>query len=169
MRGKSVCSLEEHVAKIHAAVDARRAVERPFFITARTDALGPLGIDEAIRRGIAYKEAGADVIFVEAPENEEQMRRIVREIPGAKTVNNIEGGSTPILPLEQLVGIGYFSVGFVLTGLYAAAHALAHTYAHLLQHGTSAGLEDRMMHFDDFADVVGLDEKYALDERYRGS
>jgi 2-methylisocitrate lyase-like PEP mutase family enzyme len=169
MRGKSVCSLQDHVAKIRAAVDARREADRPFFITARTDALEPLGIDEAIRRGVAYKEAGADVIFVEAPQDEEQMRRIVAEIPGAKTINNIEGGATPILPLEELVAMGFFSVGFVLTGLYAAAHALSATYAHLLRHGTSAGLQDRMMGFDEFGEVIGLERTYALDEHYRAS
>jgi methylisocitrate lyase len=166
MRGKSVVSMEEHVAKIHAAVDVRDRLDESFIVTARTDARGPLGIDEAIRRGIAYREAGASVIFVEAPESEEEMRRIANEIPGLKTVNNIEGGRTPILPLERAHELGFVSVGFVLTGLYAAARAIQQAYQHLLEHGTSKGLEDRMMSFEEFGEVVGLEQKYALDERF---
>lgn len=165
MRGKSVVPMEEHVAKIRAAAEVRDRLRESFIITARTDARGPLGLDEAIRRGIAYREAGASVIFVEAPESEEEMRRIATEIPGLKTVNNIEGGKTPILPLEGAYELGYVSVGFVLTGLYAAARAMAHAYSHLLEHGTSTGLEERMMSFDEFGEVVGLEAKYALDER----
>jgi methylisocitrate lyase len=167
MRGKSVVPLEEHVQKIHAAVDARAGAGFPFLVTARTDARAPLGLDEAIRRGIAYREAGADVIFVEAPESLEEMRRICREIGGLCTVNNIEGGRTPILPLETLRELGFFSVGFVLTGLFAAARAMADAYAHLCAHGGSAGLDHRLMTFDELGEVLGLEDKLALDERYR--
>lgn len=166
MRGKSVISLEEHADKIRAAVSARAEADAPFFITARTDARGPLGLDEAIRRGLAYKEAGADLIFVEAPESLEEMEQIVAQIPPPLTLNNIEGGRTPILPLEKARDMGFISVGFVLTGLYAAARAMEDAYAHLLEHGGSKGFEDRMMTFDDFAEVVGLEEKYALDEQF---
>jgi methylisocitrate lyase len=166
MRGKSVVSMEEHVAKIRAAVDVRDRLEESFIITARTDARGPLGLDEAIRRGIAYREAGASVIFVEAPESEEELQRITSEIPGLKTVNNIEGGKTPILSLERAHELGFISVGFVLTGLYAAARATQQAYEHLLEHGSSKGLEDRMMSFDEFGEIMGLEEKYALDEKF---
>lgn len=166
MRGKSVISMQEHVAKIRAAAEVRDRLKKSFIITARTDARGPLGIDEAIRRGIAYREAGASVIFVEAPESEQEMRRIASEIPGIKTVNNIEGGKTPILPLERAHELGFVSVGFVLTGLYAAARAIQQAYRHLLEHGSSQGLEDRMMSFEEFGEVVGLEKKYALDEKF---
>jgi methylisocitrate lyase len=169
MRGKSVVPVEEHIAKIRAAVDARDRLNPSFIITARTDARGPLGIDEAIRRGVAYREAGASVIFVEAPESEAEMERITREIPGLKTVNNIEGGKTPILPLERAHELGFISVGFVLTGLYASARTIQQAYEHLLEHGTSKGLEDRMMSFEEFGEVVGLEQKYALDEKFGGS
>jgi methylisocitrate lyase len=166
MRGKSVVPMEEHVAKIRAAAEVRDRLKDSFIITARTDARGPLGLDEAIRRGNAYREAGASVIFVEAPETEEEMRRITNEIPGLKTVNNIEGGKTPIVPLERAHELGYVSVGFVLTGLYAAARAMEDAYRHLLEHGTSKGLEERMMSFDEFGELMGLEEKYALDEKF---
>ncbi len=166
MRGKSVVAMEEHVAKIRAAAETRDRLRDSFIITARTDARGPLGLDEAIHRGIAYHEAGASVIFVEAPESEEEMQRITSEIPGLKTINNIEGGKTPILSLERAHELGFISVGYVLTGLYSAAKALQQTYEHLLEHGTSLGLEDRIMSFDEFGEVLGLEDKYALDERF---
>ncbi|MBW2713292.1 MAG: oxaloacetate decarboxylase [Deltaproteobacteria bacterium] len=166
MRGKSVVPMEEHVAKIHAAVDVRDRLQESFIITARTDARGPLGLDEAIRRGNAYLEAGASIIFVEAPESEEELERIANEIPGLKTVNNIEGGKTPIVPLERAHELGFISVGFVMTGLYAAAHTLQQAYRHLLEHGSSKGFEDRMMDFEEFGQVLGLESKYALDEKF---
>jgi methylisocitrate lyase len=166
MRGKSVIDTNEHLAKIRAAAEVRDRLNPNFIITARTDARDPLGLDEAIRRGNAYRDAGASVIFVEAPESEEEMKRITEEIEGLKTVNNIEGGKTPILPLERAHELGFISVGFVLTGLYAATRAIQKTYAHLLEHGTSAGLEDSLMSFDEFGEVIGLEAKYALDERF---
>jgi methylisocitrate lyase len=166
MRGKSVVPMEEHVAKIRAAVDVRDRLNESFIITARTDARGPLGLDEAIRRGNAYREAGASIIFVEAPESEEELKRIASEIPGLKTVNNIEGGKTPIVPLERAHELGFISVGFVMTGLYAAARTLLQAYEHLLEHGGSAGFEDRMMNFDEFGEILGLESKYALDDKF---
>lgn len=165
MRGKSVVPMEEHVQKIRAAVDARG--EARFLITARTDALGPLGVDEAIRRSKAYREAGADLIFVEAPRSIEEMRRIVAEVQGLMVANMIDGGQTPLLPLEELHDIGYVSVGYVLTGLFAAARAMDEAFRHLLAAGTSRDIQDRLMSFEEFTSVVGLEEKYALDERYR--
>jgi len=166
MRGKSVIPMEEHVAKIRAAVDVRDRLKESFIITARTDARGPLGLDEAIRRANAYREAGAAIIFVEAPESEEELERIANEITGLKTVNNIEGGKTPIVPLERAHELGFVSVGFVMTGLYAAARTLQQAYRHLLEHGSSKGFEDRMMSFEEFGAVVGLERKYALDEKF---
>ncbi len=165
MRGKSVIPMEEHVQKIKAAKEAKGEAE--FIIVGRTDARGPLGIDEAIKRGRAYREAGADVIFVEAPESKEEMKRIVKEVEGLLVINMIEGGQTPILPLEEVHEIGYVSVGYVLSGLFAAAKAMLDTYSHLLKNGTSLGIENRMMGFEQFTDILGLHEKYTLDERYR--
>jgi len=112
MRGKSVIPLSEHVEKIRAAGEVRG--DAFFTITARTDALEPLGLEEAIRRGKAYKEAGADFIFVEAPRSVEEIRKIAQEVPGPLVINNIEGGRTPILTLEELREMGYISIGYVL-------------------------------------------------------
>ncbi|MEW6439918.1 MAG: isocitrate lyase/PEP mutase family protein [bacterium] len=166
MRGKSVIPWEEHAQKIRAAKEAR-GEQTSFLIIARTDARAPLGLDEAIRRGRAYREAGADLIFVEAPETVEEMRRIVKEVPGPLVVNMIEGGRTPLLSLEACHEMGFVNVGYVLTGIFAAARALEDAYRHLLACGTSAGLEDRLMSFQDFTSLLGLQQKYALDEKFR--
>lgn len=164
MRGKSVVPLEEHFQKIRAAKEAKG--NATFLIIGRTDARAPLGLDEAIRRGRAYREAGADLIFVEAPETLEEMRRIVKEVPAPLVVNMIEGGRTPLLPLEELQEMGFINVGYVLTGIFAAARALEEAYRHLLAHGTSMGIENRLMSFEDFTSLVGIQEKYALDEKF---
>ena len=165
MRGKEVVSAEEHVAKIQAAVDARG--DSPFVITARTDALETHGIDEAIRRAQMYKEAGASLLFVEGPRNREELARIGSELPGPLAVNLIEGGRTPLCSLEELAEMGFFSVGFVLSGLYAAAHALENTYKTIRSQGSTDSLRDRMLSFEQFNELIGAETRYAEDERYR--
>jgi len=165
MRGKSVISMEEHCQKIRAARAAKG--NRPFLITARTDARGPLGLDEAIRRGNQYKEAGADFIFIEAPQSRDELMRIASEVKAPLVLNNIEGGKTPILSLDDVCEMGFISVGFVLTGLFSAAQAMADAYSHLLEHGGSEGMSERMMGFEKFTGLLGLEEKYAADEHYK--
>jgi len=165
MRDKSVIDAEEHAAKIRAAVDARG--DATFFVVGRTDALETHGLDEAIRRALLYKDAGADILFVEGPRTTDELARIGQELPGPLSVNLIEGGRTPIVPLDELADMGFFSVGFVLSGLYAAARALEATYAAIRRDGSTSGIADTLMPFDDFNALVGLEEKYAADERYR--
>jgi methylisocitrate lyase len=165
MRGKSVVPMEEHVAKVKAAVDAKG--DAPFIITARTDARATHGLDEAIKRGKAYKEAGATLIFVEAPESVEEMKRIAAEVPPPLVINCIEGGATPLLSLEELHELGYLSVGYVLSGLFASARALDRAFRHLLEHGSTDGIRDQMMDFTEFTELIGVREKYELDEKYK--
>jgi methylisocitrate lyase len=165
MRGKEVIPADEHAAKIRAAADARG--DARFVITARTDALETDGIDEAIRRAKLYKEAGATLLFVEGPRTKEELKRIGAELPGPLVVNLIEGGRTPLCSLEELAEMGFFSVGFVLSGLYAAARALEQTYAEIRGAGTTLGLGDRLMSFDEFNTLIGVEARYAEDERYR--
>ncbi len=131
LRGKEVIPAEEHAAKIRAAVSARG--DHPFVIVGRTDALEVMGLEEAVRSGRMYREARADLIFVEAPRSREELEYLAREIPAPLVVNVIEGGRTPVLELEDYHRMGYVSVGYVLTGLLAAAHALRKAYAHLLE------------------------------------
>jgi 2-methylisocitrate lyase-like PEP mutase family enzyme len=165
MRDKQVIDAEEHAAKLRAARDARG--EAPFVIVGRTDALETHGLEEAIRRARLYKEAGADVLFVEGPRSRDELRRIGRELPGPLAVNLIEGGRTPLCSPEELAEMGFYSVGFVLSGLYAAARALERTYAEIRAQGTTEGIADLLMPFEEFNALVGLDSRYAEDERYR--
>jgi len=165
MRGKEVIPAEEHAAKIRAAVDARG--DSPFVITARTDALETDGLDEAIRRARLYKEAGATLLFVEGPRTAQELRRIGAELPPPLVVNLIEGGRTPLCSLEELAEMGFFSVGFVLSGLYAAARALDETYREIRRAGGTTALRDRMLDFEEFNSLIGANQRFAEDERYR--
>lgn len=165
MREKEVIPAEEHAAKIRAAGDARGKAHFP--ITARTDALETHGLEEAIRRALLYKEAGADVLFVEGPRSREELQEIGRRLPPPLAVNLIEGGRTPICTLEELAEMGFFSVGFVLSSLYAAARAMERTLQELRRAGTTAHLGNDLTSFDEFNRLLGLEERYAADERYR--
>jgi 2-methylisocitrate lyase-like PEP mutase family enzyme len=165
MRGKEVIDAEEHAAKIRAAVDARG--DAPFAITGRTDALETHGMAEAIRRARLYKQAGADVLFVEGPRTRDQLRQLGEALPPPLAVNLIEGGVTPMCPLEELQSMGFFSVGFVLSGLYAAAHALRDTYGEIRRAGSTAAARDRMMGFDEFNRLIGIERRTAEDERFK--
>ena len=165
MRDKTVIEAGEHAAKIRAAVDARG--EARFMITARTDALETHGLEEAVRRALIYKEAGADVLFVEGPRSKAEMAEIASRLPPPLAVNLIEGGRTPICSLDELAEMGFFSVGFVLSGLYAAAQALERTFNELRRQGNTDQLGDAIMSFDRFNALLGVEERYGSDERYR--
>ena len=165
MRGKDVIDAAEHVQKIRAAADARG--DKPFVITARTDAIATHGLDEAIRRAKLYKEAGATVLFVEGPRTKEDIVRIGKELPPPLAINLIEGGDTPLVTAEELQELGFFSIGFVLSGLFAATRALERTYRHIRAHASTDAIRDQMMDFPAFVDFIGVQERYADDEKYR--
>ena len=165
MSGKQVIPKGEMVAKIRAAVDAR--VDRDLVIMARTDALSVNGIDDAIDRMHAYIEAGADMSFVESPGSIEEMRRITREIQAPNMANMVQGGKSPILPLQTLEEIGFKVVAYPVLALYAIAQATQTVLAHLQKTGTSEGLS--VIDFDSFNKLTGLDAVRAKEtELYRG-
>ena len=118
MQGKDVIEMEEYISKLRAAPEARN--NKDFVIVARTDSRAPLGLDEAIRRGRAYREAGADVIFIEAPRSIAELRRIADEIDAPLVANMIEGGVTPNLNAKRLLDLGYRIAVFPLSGLYGS-------------------------------------------------
>jgi methylisocitrate lyase len=165
MQGKEVIRAEEHVQKIHAAVEARAGAS--FKILGRTDARAPLGLDEAIRRGRMYREAGADLIFVEAPQSRDELARIGREVPGPLMANMVEGGKTPILGRSELRELGFEYVVYPLTGLLAASRALERAFGELAKTGESANETTTKMGFDEFTALVGLDERYTAAERFK--
>lgn len=164
MRGKRVVDRDEYVQKIRAAVDARGTAD--FFIVARTDALAPVGIDEAIARVTAAREAGADASFVEAPPSLELLSEIGRRAPKPMVANMLEGGKTPVLPQQQLAAMGFQLILYPLTALFAAARAIEGFYRKLRAEGTTLGDEQRLMTFAEFNALIGVEEKYALAERF---
>jgi 2-methylisocitrate lyase-like PEP mutase family enzyme len=164
MEGKQVVGREDMVAKIKAALDARK--DSDLVITARTDALAVLGVDEAIERGNLYREAGADVIFVEAPRSVEEMRRITREVEAPTLANMVEGGKTPFLPARELESIGYELVIYPVSATYAAARVVTDLMQELKRKGTTAGFSDRMWQFSEFSEFIGLEEFRQQERRY---
>jgi 2-methylisocitrate lyase-like PEP mutase family enzyme len=164
MRGKRVVERDEYVQKIRAAAEARGNAD--FFIVARTDALAPVGIDEAIARVTAARQAGADASFVEAPPSLELLAEIGRRAPRPMVANMLEGGKTPVLPKEQLAQMGFQLILYPLTALFAAARAIEGFYKKLRSDGTTLGEENRLMTFAEFNALIGVDEKYALAERF---
>jgi 2-methylisocitrate lyase-like PEP mutase family enzyme len=164
MRNKRVVDRGEYVQKIRAASEARGAAD--FFIVARTDALAPVGIDEAVARVTAAREAGADASFIEAPPSLEMLAEIGRRAPKPMVANMVEGGRTPVLPKEELAAMGFQLILYPLTGLYAAARAIGEMYKKLRTDGTTIGVEDRLITFAEFNAIIGVEEKYALAERF---
>jgi 2-methylisocitrate lyase-like PEP mutase family enzyme len=154
MAGKAVIPAEEMVGKVKAALDAR--VDPDLVIMARTDALTVTGIDDAIERAQLYREAGADLIFVESPRSVAEMRRICREIDAPLLANNVEAGLSPVLPAAELQEIGYAAVAFPVAATYAVARAVGELMATLRRDGTTAAYRRRMLSFDEFNALVGL-------------
>ena len=164
MRGKKVIERDDYVHKIRAAADARAG--RDFFIVARTDALAVLGMDEAVARVAAAREAGADASFIEAPLDEEQLAEIGRRAPAPNVANMLEGGRTPILPRERLAALGFQLIVCPLAALFAAAKAIEAIYQKLRRDGTTLGAEAQLMPFERLNELTGVDAKYALAERF---
>lgn len=154
MEGKSLIPPEEMVAKVRAAVNARK--DPDLVIMARTDALAVNGIDDAIERANLYFEAGADLTFVEAPESVAQMHRICREVRGPSFANMLPGGKTPVLSAAELEAIGYAVVADPVSCTYAIAKAVREVFSRLKETGSSASYPDRLMGFDEFNRLVGL-------------
>jgi 2-methylisocitrate lyase-like PEP mutase family enzyme len=170
--GAAGCFLEDqvwpkkcgHMRGKRAAVDARGNGD--FFIVARTDALAPVGIDEAVARVTAACEAGADASFIEAPPTIELLREIGRRVPKPTVANMIEGGKTPFLPKEELAALGFQLIVHPLAGLFASARAIQTVYATLLRDGTTTRAETKSLSFGEFNALIGVEERYALAERF---
>jgi len=156
MKGKQVIPTQEMVAKLKAALDARK--DPDFVLMARTDALAVNGIDDAIERMAVYREVGADLLFVEAPESVEQMRRICSELDGPCIANMIKGGVSPYLSAESLQEIGYAVVAHPVTLTYVVAQAAADFVKIFKENHITETVTDGMMSFETFNSLVGLNE-----------
>jgi 2-methylisocitrate lyase-like PEP mutase family enzyme len=138
-----------------------------FLIVARTDARTGLGLDEAIARGRAYARAGADIVFVESPETEDEMVRIAQEIEAPLLANMVEGGRTPILPAARLKAIGYNVAIYPSVGFLAVAAATERVYSHLKTHGDSTGLPAQESYgFSRICDLMGFPEVWDFERRW---
>jgi 2-methylisocitrate lyase-like PEP mutase family enzyme len=165
MEGKQVIPLDEMVQKIHAAVDARQ--DPDFVIIARTDANAVYGLEDALRRGQAYREAGADIIFIEAPRSMEELRAIAQTFPDVPLLYNwAESGKTPLLSLQDIHTLGFKLVIFPVSLLFAATHALLGLLEVLKQGQTPLALAELMISFSQFTDQIGLPDIQALERRY---
>ncbi|MDE3174910.1 MAG: oxaloacetate decarboxylase, partial [Pseudomonadota bacterium] len=165
---KTVISASDMTAKIKAAVDARASQET--LIVARTDAAAVEGLASALERARAYGEAGADVLFVEAPRSEEQLATIARAFPKGPPLmaNMVEGGQTPILGRETLQALGFSLVIFPGGVVRAIARAARDFYATLLRDGDTRGFRDRMFDFDALNQTIGTPQMLALGRAYEG-
>jgi 2,3-dimethylmalate lyase len=164
MRGKRVIERQEYLDKIRAAVEARAG--RDFFIVARTDAVAAVSLDEAIARMEGARAAGADASFVEAPVSLEQLTEIGKRAPKPIVANMIEKGKTPLLSRDQLARLGFALIVYPLSAIFAAARALEEVYQKLYRDQTTQGITDRMMSFDEFNELIGVEEKYKIAERF---
>ena len=161
---RRVIPVGDMVAKIRVAVAARESEN--FLVIARTDARTQYGLAEAIGRGQAFAKAGADVVFVEAPESVDEMIEICREIDGPLMANMVNGGKTPLLSAEKLKDLGYQIVIFPGTAFLAAGSAVQSVYQHLKATGSSRGLPTPLYDFEEFNRLMGFEEVWAFEKKW---
>ena len=168
MSGKAVIGADEMVGKIRAAVAARR--DPDFLVIARTDAAAVEGLDAALVRARAYADAGADLLFVEAPTSEDDIARVSRELAGVAPLvfNWAEGGRTPPLPLDRIAELGFALVLFPIGTLLAATAGIRALLATLRTDGAPTAALPGLPTFDEFTDLIGLPEVRSLEERFGG-
>jgi 2-methylisocitrate lyase-like PEP mutase family enzyme len=169
MSGKAVIPADEMAGKIRAAVAARR--DPGFVLIARTDAAAVEGLDAAIARARAYADAGADVLFVEAPTSEDDIARVAAELSGVAPLvfNWAEGGRTPPIPLERIAELGFSLVLFPIGTLLAATAGIQSLLATIRRDGTPQAAMSGLPTFDGFTDLIGLPEVRDLEARFGGA
>jgi len=162
---KRLVPAAEMVGKIKAALDARQS--RETLVIARTDAVGVEGFDKAVERTLAYRDAGADMLFVEAPKTETELKRIPPALGGVPLMANmVEGGKTPLLTAAELEALGFALVIFPGGIVRALGHMASEYYASLAAHGTSEPFRNRMLDFTGLNDLIGTPELLATGKRY---
>jgi 2-methylisocitrate lyase-like PEP mutase family enzyme len=165
---KSLIPPEEMVGKIKAALDARRS--RETLVIARTDAVAVEGFDRAVARAVSYRDAGADILFIEAPKTRAELQRIPPAVGNVPLMANmVEGGKTPPLNAAELEAIGFSLVIFPGAIVRVLARAADEFYATLAAKGTSESFQDRMYDFTALNDVIGTPEMIALGKQYEAN
>jgi 2-methylisocitrate lyase-like PEP mutase family enzyme len=164
LAGKQVVEPAEMVEKIRAAVDARK--DPDFVITARVDSIAIHGLDDAIKRANVYVEAGADMIFVEAPTTEADIQRIINETKAPSWINMVEGGKTPLVPIPKLQEMGAALVDYGPLLLFAAAGGVERALQALKRDGTSANHLQELMLFNEINAINRIDDFRDMETRY---
>jgi 2-methylisocitrate lyase-like PEP mutase family enzyme len=162
---RRVVPIEDMVAKVRVAVDARSSPD--FLVIARTDARTGFGFEEAVRRGQAYAEAGADVVFVESLQSEDEMRRACAAIRAPMMANMSDGGKTPIRPARELASFGYALAIWPAMAALSASAAMERAMQHLKAEGTSLSPDVPLFAFDDFCRMVGFEEVWKFEEKWK--
>jgi 2,3-dimethylmalate lyase len=165
MEGKQVISPAEMAAKIRAAADARSSPD--FLLIARTDARAVEGLDAAIERARLYREAGADILFVEAPQSEAEIRALAAAFPKVPLLfNYAEGGKTPAVAHSLLAELGFAIIIFPISTMLAATKAMRGVLKKIKDDGSPIGFLSDLPRFGDFVDFIGLPEILELEQRY---
>jgi methylisocitrate lyase len=165
MQGKEVIPKDEYAEKLQAAIDARS--NKDFIIVARTDARAIEGLDNAIERGLYYKKIGADVIFIEAPKNIQEMSRIGNAIDAPLVANMIEGGVTPISSVSKLHKMGFKIILYPLSVLFSSTYSSLQVLRELKRSGSTVKLKKNMVNFDQFNEIVELSKYKKLEKQYK--
>jgi methylisocitrate lyase len=159
MSGKEVVPREDWLAKLRAVLSLRPAID--LFVVARTDARGPKGLEEAIRRGRAAVDLGVDAVFVEAPQSVAELDAIALGIRGPKVANMVEWGKTPIMSPAELHQRGFDLIVYPVAAILAQAKAVGDVFKTLRRDGSTAAMMDRLLPFEDFNALVGLERHRA--------
>lgn len=160
---RRVIPIEDMVQKIQVACEARQ--NKDFLIIARTDARTALGLEEALKRAEAYAEAGADVLFVESPENEEEMTEIGKRLNKPLVANMVPGGRTPLLPADKLQALGFSLAIHPAAGFLATAQALEKSYSDIRDNGDVTDWS-LMYSFSEFNKMIGFEDVWEFEKRH---
>lgn len=163
--GRRVIPMKDMVKKIEVAVASR--TDPHFKIIARTDARTTLGLEEALKRGEAYARAGADILFIESPETQEEMRQIGETFPDHPLIANmVEKGRTPVLTKTELEQLGYKIAIFPVTALLASVQAMTQVYEHFKDSGSSVQNPVELYDFGELSKLMGFEDVWEFEKRF---
>lgn len=162
-KGKDVVEVDEANSRIKAAVDASKMNNKDILVMARTDAIATRGLDDAIKRMQKFSELGADILFVEAIKSKEDMKRVIKEVPGHHMINLIEDGETPLLEINELEDLGFKIAVFPLTLMSASVKTMQES----LKNMKNKTYNTNVSKFSDLRDIVGFNEYYEIEDKYK--
>ena len=168
LEGKQIIPMDEMVLKIKACIEVKKKLDPDFVINARTDAIAVSGVEEAIKRGNAYAEAGADLIFIEAPRTREDIIRLVKEIKAPISINlfdAVSGGKTPLIDIDELKEMGVARVSIPVGPLFAAVKGMIN-YLDVIKDGIAEGRNDLVVPFAEFKELVGFNKYRELEKKF---